>query len=64
MQAYVVGRRHGHQALDSGEGHSAALCRAHQAAADAILPVVLGRCGKYAVGAEALHGRGHAVCEE
>lgn len=64
VQAYVVWRRHGHQALDSGEGHSAALCWAHQAATDAILAVVLSRCGKHTVGAEALHGRGHAVCGE
>lgn len=58
-----MGRCHGHQALDSGEGYGAALGGAHQAAADAILAVVLRWCGEDAIGAEALHGHGHAVCE-
>lgn len=62
MQTDVVGRRHGDQALDPGEGHRAALGRAHQAAADAVLAVVLRRRGEDAVGPEALHGHGHAVC--
>lgn len=57
-----MGRRHGHQALDSGEGDGAALGGAHQAAADAILAVVLRRRGEDAVGTEALHGHGHTVC--
>lgn len=58
-----MGRRHGHQALDSGEGYGAALGGANQAAADSILAVVLRRRGEDAVGAEALHGHGHTVCE-
>ena len=58
-----MGSRHGHQALDSGEGYSAALCGAHKAAADAILPIVLRRCGEDTVRTEALHGHGHTVCE-
>lgn len=57
-----MGRRHGHQALDSGEGHGAALGGPHQAAADAVLAVVLRRRGEDAVGAEAFRGHGHAVC--
>lgn len=59
-----MGRCHRHQALDSGEGHRAALGGAHQAAADAVLAVILCQCGKDAVGAKALRGHGHAVCEE
>lgn len=55
-------RRHGHQALDSSEGYGAALGRPHEAAADAILAVVLCRRGEDAVGAETLRGHRHAVC--
>lgn len=62
VQPDVVGRRHGHQALDPGQGHGAVLGGAHQAAADAVLAVVLRRRGEDAVGSEALHGQGHAVC--
>lgn len=57
-----MGRCHGNQALDSGEGHGAALGRPHEAAADAILAVVLRRRGEDAVWAEALRGHGHTVC--
>lgn len=60
----VVGRRHGHQTLDPREGHGAALSRADQTAADAVLAVVLRRRSEDAVGAEALHGHGHAVCKQ
>lgn len=63
VQANVMGGCHRHQALDSGEGYGAALSGAHEAAADAILAIVLRRRGEDAVGAEALHGSGHAVCE-
>lgn len=63
VQANVMGGCHRHQALDSGEGYGAALSGAHKAAADAILAIVLCRRGEDAVGAEALHGSGHAVCE-
>lgn len=63
MQPYVMGRRHGHQALDSSKGHGAALSGAHEAAANAILAVVLRWCGEDAVRAEALHRHGHTVCE-
>lgn len=56
-----MGRRHGDQALDAGERHRAALGRAHQAAADPVLAVVLGRRREDAVGPEALHGHGHAA---
>lgn len=62
VQPDVVGRGHGHQALDPGQGHGAVLSGAHQAAADAVLAVVLRRRGEDAVGSEALHGQGHAVC--
>lgn len=58
-----MGRCHGHQALDSGEGYCAALGGAHQAAADAVLAVILCQRGEDTVGAEALRGHGHAVCE-
>lgn len=56
-------RRHGHQALHSGEGYSAALGGAHEAAADAILAVVFCGRGEDAVRTKAFHGHGHAVCE-
>lgn len=64
MQANVVGRCHGHQALHSGEGHRASFGRAHKAAADAILAVVLCWCCEDAVRTETLHGHGHTVCED
>lgn len=56
-------RRHGHQALDSGEGYGAALGGAHEATADAILAVVFCGRGEDAVRPKALHGHGHTVCE-
>lgn len=62
MQTDVMGRRHGDQALDPGQRDRAALCGAHQAAADAVLTVVLRRRGEDAVRTEALGGHGHAVC--
>lgn len=57
-----MGRRHGNQALDSSEGYGAALGRPHEAAADAILAVVLRRRGEDAVRTEALRGHRHTVC--
>ena len=62
VQADVMGRRHGYQALHPGEGDGAVLAGADQAAADPVLTAVLPRRGKHAVGPEALHRRGHAAC--
>lgn len=63
MQTDIMWRCHGHQALDSSERDGAALGGAHEAAADAVLAVVLCWCGEDAVRTEALHGHGHTVCE-
>ncbi len=55
-----MGRRHGDQALDSGEGHSAALSRSHQTPADPVLAVVLVN-REHAIRPKTLHGQSHAV---
>lgn len=55
-----MGRRHGDQALDSGEGHSAALSRSHQTSADPVLAVVLVN-REHAIRPKTLHGQSHAV---
>lgn len=60
METDVMGRRHGDQALDSGEGHSAALSRSHQTSADPVLAVVLVN-REHAIWSKTLHGQSHAV---
>lgn len=63
IQANIMGRRHGYQALDSSQWYSAAFRWAHETAANAILAIVLGWSGKDAVRTKALHGQGHAICK-
>lgn len=60
METDVMGRRHGDQALDSGEGHGAALSWSHQTSTDPVLAIVLINC-EHAIRPKTLHGQGHAV---